>query len=225
MKDYTHPALGVCARRLLVQSQINLAERVNYHFHHSLLNDSQIAARIRTDDDLATTANQVREIRLLFNWRHRHQPGGASSVAQNSTTQNLLNGPARTFGRRWFTTYICQQFGYRARQIDISAAQQYLDPAGVASRTPGLRRVRQENYTLSGPNFLWCLDGHDKLAYYCGNSNRTPISVLRQYIRAVKAIGLCPRFIRTDRGTETVSVLPTGRPVRPVWRKPRPNRA
>jgi hypothetical protein len=49
-----------------------LAERVNYHFHHSLLNDSQIAARIRTNDDLATTANQVKEIRLLFNWRHRH---------------------------------------------------------------------------------------------------------------------------------------------------------
>lgn len=205
-----------------------LAERVNYHFHHSLLNDSQIAARIRTDDGLATTANQVREIRLLFNWRHRHQPGSASSVAQTSTTQTyvattLLNGPGRTFGRRWFATYLRQQFGYRARQTDISAAQQRVDPAGVTSRTPCLRRIRQENYTTSGPNFLWCLDGHDKLAqygieiyaavdaysrkiiwFYCGNSNRTPISVLKQYLRAVKAIGLCPRFIRTDRGTETV---------------------
>jgi hypothetical protein len=49
-----------------------LAERVNYHFHHFLLNDSQIVARIRTDDDLIITANQMKEIRLLFNWRYRY---------------------------------------------------------------------------------------------------------------------------------------------------------
>jgi hypothetical protein len=97
-----------------------------------------------------------------------------------------------------------------------------LDPEGVAQRQPGFRRPRLENYITSGPNFLWCLDGHDKLAqygiqiyaavdaysrkimwFYCGNSNRTAISVVRQYFNAVKDIGLCPRFIRTDKGTET----------------------
>jgi len=40
--------------------------------------------------------------------------------------------------------------------------------------------------------------------YYCGSSNRTAISVIRQYFITVKPLGLCPRFIRTDRGTETV---------------------
>jgi hypothetical protein len=203
-----------------------LAERVNYYFHHTLLNDSQIAAKIRTDDDLVTTANQVKEIRLLFNWRR--QPGSASNVAQTSTTQTyvattLLDGPDQTFDQHWFTTYLCQQFDYRACQTDISAAQQRLDPAEVASHIPDLRHARQENYTTSGPNFLWCLGGYDKLTqygieiyaavdaysrkiiwFYCGNNNRTPISVLRQYLRAVKANGLCPRFIRTDKGTVTV---------------------
>jgi hypothetical protein len=37
-----------------------------------------------------------------------------------------------------------------------------------------------------------------------GNSNRTQLSVLRQYLLAVKARGLCPFFIRTDKGTETI---------------------
>src|SRR5271163_3537474 len=65
--------------------------------------------------------------------------------------------------------------------------------------------------------------GHDKLAqygieiyaavdaysrkiiwFYVGNSNRTQLSVLRQYLSAVKARGLCPSFIRTDKGTETI---------------------
>jgi hypothetical protein len=40
--------------------------------------------------------------------------------------------------------------------------------------------------------------------YYCGSSNRTVISVVCQYLTAVKSLGLCPRFIRTDRGTEIV---------------------
>jgi len=98
-----------------------------------------------------------------------------------------------------------------------------LDPEGVTRRTPGLRKKRLENYITAGPDYLWCLDGHDKLAqygieiyaavdaysrkviwFYVGNSNRTQLSVLRQYLSAVKARGLCPSFIRTDKGTETI---------------------
>ena len=40
--------------------------------------------------------------------------------------------------------------------------------------------------------------------FYCGSSNRTIISVVRQYFNAVQTLGLCPRFIRTNRGIETV---------------------
>jgi hypothetical protein len=98
-----------------------------------------------------------------------------------------------------------------------------LTPEGVTSRTPGLRKKRLENYITAGPDYLWCLDGHDKLAqygieiyvavdaysrkiiwFYVGNSNRTQLSVLRQYLLAIKARGLCPSFIRTDKGTETI---------------------
>ena len=33
-------------------------------------------------------------------------------------------------------------------------------------RTPGMRRKRRENYIVPGPDWLWCLDGHDKIARY-----------------------------------------------------------
>jgi len=203
-----------------------LAEAVNYLFHHTLLNDAEIATRIINDYGLRTSHRQVKSIRLLFGWRRAtHGPAKATQQASTSlhVQQALLDGVSRTFGRRWFLTYLRQQFGYRARRNDLAIAQKQLDPAGVASRLPALRRARLENYTTSGPNFLWCLDGHDKLAqygieiyaavdaysrkivwYYCGNSNRTPISILKQYLNAVKTVGSCPRFIRTDKGTETV---------------------
>jgi hypothetical protein len=202
-----------------------LAERVNYLFHHTLLSDSQIAIKIAEEDGLQSSANQVQEIRLLFGWHRRNLTPTQGTTQQQLTQQHvgqLITGEGRSFGRGWAMTYLRRR-GYRARQVDVTNALRSLDPEGVARRAPGLRKRRLENYISAGPDYLWCLDGHDKLAqygieiyaavdaysrkiiwFYVGNSNRTQLSVLRQYLLAVKARGLCPSFIRTDKGTETI---------------------
>jgi hypothetical protein len=65
----------------------------------------------------------------------------------------------------------------------------------VASSRPGLRGSRLDNYTTDGPNQVWCIDRHDKLApygiqidaaidaysrniiwWYCGTANRAQLS-------------------------------------------------
>jgi hypothetical protein len=167
----------------------------------------------------------VRSIRSDFGWLRARS--GAKKTAQTAEVQHqvenaILNGPERTFGRRWFITYLRRQLGFRAGQEDVVNAQRLIDANGVASRLPGLRKTRLENY-ITGPNFLWCLDGHDKFSqygiqiyaavdaysrkiiwFYVGNSNRTAINVVRQYFTAVQATGICPQYIRIDRGTETV---------------------
>jgi hypothetical protein len=207
-----------------VESDI-LAEAINHIFHHTTLNDAAIAARILVDHNLHTTARQVKRIRLKAGWLRASS--GAKKAAKRAETQQqvenaISNGPARIFGRRWLITWL-RLHGFKAHQVDVSIAQHLIDPDGVTSRLPGLRKIRLENYITSGPNFLWCLDGHDKFSqygiqiyaavdaysrkiiwFYVGNSNRTAISVINQYFNAVQAIGICPRFIRTDRGTETV---------------------
>jgi len=43
-----------------------LAEAVNYLFHHTTLNDTQLAAHCLTDYQLQTTAQQVRSIQSMF---------------------------------------------------------------------------------------------------------------------------------------------------------------
>jgi hypothetical protein len=47
---------------------VNLVEAVNYVFHHTILNDAQIAERILQDYDLEVTARQVRSIRSKNGW-------------------------------------------------------------------------------------------------------------------------------------------------------------
>ena len=79
----------------------------------------------------------------------------------------IRNGPARTFGRRWFIAYLQQQLGFKARRDDVAALLLAVDNKAVIARRPGLRKIQLENYSTPGPNFFWCLDGHDKFSQYC----------------------------------------------------------
>jgi hypothetical protein len=104
----------------------------------------------------------------------------------------------------------------------VRQALQILDNHNMALRTRGMRRKRQENYIVPGPDWLWCLDGRDKLArygiemygsvdaysrkiiwFYVGVSNRMQVSVLHQYLHTIETLGYCPNYLRTDRGRET----------------------
>jgi hypothetical protein len=182
---------------------------VNWLFHHTLLNDVAIAKRIRADYTLFTTVRQVKSIRLMFGWL-RHREGAGHTAQAEATVSHVLThltGPGRAFGARWFVTYL-RQLGIRVRRDDVAAVLRQVNPEAVTLRLPLLRKPRLENYTTSGPNFLWCLDGHDKISqygieiyaaidaysrkiiwYHCGNSNRTALSVLSQYLRATRVSG------------------------------------
>src|SRR5436305_10264235 len=45
--------------------------------------------------------------------------------------------------------------------------------------------------------------------FYVGVSNRTQVSVLRQYLHTIKTLGYCPNYLRTDRGRETPMMTDT----------------
>ena len=75
---------------------------------------------------------------------------------------------------------------------------------------------------IKGPNQVWSIDEHDKLsrfgfqiygaidAYsrymiwcFIGHSNRTAVSVNKQFLTAVRSHNTIPQLIRSDKGTET----------------------
>lgn len=97
-----------------------------------------------------------------------------------------------------------------------------LAPEAVDRRKRHMDRRRGE-YIVPGPNFIWSVDGYLKLepygieiyagidAYaryivwiYVGVSCRTAVSVLRQFLDVLDVTEQQPRFIRSDRGNETV---------------------
>jgi len=87
------------------------------------------------------------------------------------------------------------------------------------------RLCKRGRYEVKGPNRVWSIDGHDKLspfgfeiygcidAYswyiiwcYCGHSNRTAVSVNKQFLEAVEKMGVFPKTIHSDMGWEVVLV-------------------
>lgn len=117
----------------------------------------------------------------------------------------------------------CQQSGVKARMEDVRLILRHLDPVGVASRR--VRRLRRRSYYAKGPNFVWHVDGYDKLkpfglcihACVCGfsrkviwikvyNTNNNPKVIGGYFLEAVRTHRGCPRIVRADHGTENVHV-------------------
>ena len=113
----------------------------------------------------------------------------------------------------------CQQNGYKARANDVRMVLKYLDPVGVALRTA--KTLRRRAYYADGPNFIWHVDGYDKLKPFglcisgciCGfsrkviwlkvyHTNNDPRVIGGYFLQAVEEFGGCPKFVRSDYGTE-----------------------
>ena len=99
-------------------------------------------------------------------------------------------------------------------------ALQKMDPEGVAIRAKAFAiSPRRKEYFLKGPNRVFSIDGHDKLSRfgfeiygaidtysryivwcYVGISNRTAVSVNKQYLRLLHQTLHMPKLIRSDKG-------------------------
>jgi hypothetical protein len=166
------------------------------------------------------------EIRRREGWWRRLDVFEDRAFRQLQTTEQvqllLEEGSVRQYGRRQLITRLCREHGFRGQGRDVRWALHTLDSHGVFLRTRGFKRNRRENFTTNGPDYMWCLDGHDKLArwgieiygcvdaysrkiiwFYVGHSNRTSLSVFCQYLQAIRSRGLCPAILRSDHGTET----------------------
>lgn len=113
----------------------------------------------------------------------------------------------------------CIQAGFVVTQDMIRLFLATLDPAGVSLRSR--KRLRRRDSFSKGANYLWHMDGYDKLKPYglpisgcidgfslhiiwlrVGYTNNDPRVIAGYYMNAVNNLGGCPRSIRPDFGTE-----------------------
>ena len=109
--------------------------------------------------------------------------------------------------------------GVIARREDVRQLLLRLDPEGVERRKS--RKLRRRIYRTLGPNYVWHIDGFDKLKPYGSSvhecidgysrriiwlevsaSNKCPDLIAYYYLSSAKNVNGIPKIIKADNGTE-----------------------
>lgn len=130
-----------------------------------------------------------------------------------------LHGPGQLFGYRTMWLALQQKHKLHVKRDDVMRLMQELNPQGTFQRTR--RRFVRRTYHSMGPNYLWHVDGYDKLKPFgfaisgcidgfsrrvmwltCGHTNNDPAVIAHNFISCVQRMGVVPMRLRTDCGTE-----------------------
>ena len=115
----------------------------------------------------------------------------------------------------------CLRRGFRVPRNNVAIIQKVLDSGGVEFRRRNC--LRRRLYYANGPNWVWHIDGYDKLKPYglsihgaidgfsrrvmwlrLSRSNKNPNIVCSHFVNTVLEVQGTPRKIVGDRGTENV---------------------
>jgi len=136
--------------------------------------------------------------------------------------QAQLNGSASCQGYRTIHQ-VLQNHGFNVNRESIRMILSTLDPEGVQARSS--RRLRRRLYFSPGPNHVWHIDGYDKLKPYgfaihgaidgysrkilwlrVGKSNNDPRIIGSYFLDFIKNQKLTAEIVRTDRGSENITI-------------------
>lgn len=155
--------------------------------------------------------------------RRRQLPGIPENRREvKAAIEEELGGSGCFIGYRkmWWRL---KQKGLVVRRETVREMLVELDPIGVETRRE--KKLRRRVYSGNGPNFIWHIDGHDKLKPYgfsihgcidgfsrrliwleVGPTNKKPEVIAKYYLDAIKQVGGVPRKVRSDDGTENCMI-------------------
>ena len=165
----------------------------------------------------------LRTLHRLLRKNSLYRKGVQSSAVEIvSFIQNELQGSGSCIGYRAMQQR-CINNKLSVSQAVVAEILRDLDPVGVDARRR--RTLRRRLYYSRGPNWVWHLDGYDKLKPYgfeihgCIDgysrrvlwlnilkSNKNPKEVCNLFVNYLSVIKGVPRKIVADRGTENVYI-------------------
>eukprot|EP00111_Clytia_hemisphaerica_P020283 TCONS_00059777-protein len=194
-------------------------EWIEYYFRRGL----QYADILNLMNQLHGVTLSMRQLHRILSIRNLYRRKNKTNINEVIVAiDEALHGSRQNFGYRLMTQWLTSQ-GLITDRETVRLALKELDPEGVLSRQS--HRFRRRVYVSNGPNFIWHIDGYDKIKPFglaihgaidgwsrkllwlsVGSSNNNPRMMASHFTRAVSEAGLVPRFVRGDRGGENVVI-------------------
>lgn len=188
-------------------------------WYHSLgLSYNEILAMLASHRIIVSKRTLHRILRSRYVYRRTNRFTCSQIDQVVPVIQRLFAQSGSLHGYRWFHARCVQEGLVISREV-VRQILGIVDPDGVASRSA--RRLHRRQYFARGPNFIWHLDGYDKLKPYglcihacidgysrhiiwakVFRTNNDPKVVASYYLDAVTETMAAPHRIRADRGTE-----------------------
>ncbi|KAL4732819.1 hypothetical protein BDV11DRAFT_210668 [Aspergillus similis] len=215
---------GISKQNRTASTDTVLHSRIKVLMYQVGLNEAEILKILHLEgfDIKARTLKYIRHSLGLVHWTTNPVINQAKVERVMDTLRTELSiGQIEGYGRRMLYTHFKSQRLLISRDRLFSMYRE-LALEAVQRRLNDLQRHRGA-YIVPGPNYIWSIDGYLKLtpygieiyaaidAYsryiiwvYVGVSSRTAVSVLRRFLDTLEVTATQPRFVRSDRGGETV---------------------
>jgi len=164
--------------------------------------------------------------RILKSNDLRRRTGYTPEHIVKNYISNEIETSGQCNGYRSMWKRLVNEHRIRIPRDEVLSFMKTIDPEGVSMRKA--HRLKRRNYRAKGPNYVWHVDGYDKLKPFgfcihgsidgysrrilwleVSQSNNNPKVIAMYYLEAIRRLGVAPRLLRCDHGTEnsTLSLL------------------
>lgn len=182
---------------------------------------SEILSCLLFSHGISLSLRQLKRILARLQLRRRKNYTDLNDVL--GAIQDELNGSGRLLGYRAVWQKLKTERNMAVNKETVRHAMRLLDPEGVEARRR--HRLKRREYKGRGPNFLWHIDGYDKLKPFgfgihgcvdgysrrimwleVTTTNNDPSVVARYFVDCIRQVGGTARVVRADNGTENTYI-------------------
>jgi len=192
-------------------------EEIIENYFNLGLTASEIALFLVSVHGIRISLRHLKRILRQLGCTRRRHPSDLNEVVQ--AVEEELRGSGSLLGYRAMHQRLINQYGLVTTREVVRHVLRIFDPEGVEYRSR--HRLRRRLYRCKGPNYLWHIDGYDKLKPYgfcihgaidgfsrrivwleVASSNNDPRIIAQYFLDYVRQLGGTARIVRGDRGTE-----------------------
>lgn len=179
---------------------------------------AEICVMLETQHNITMSTRNLRRIIKGENLKRKNIIESDMETIVGATITEV-NGSGMSLGYRLLWQRCRQKYQLSVKQSTVLEILRIVDSQGIEKRSR--YRLKRRMYKVPGPNYLWHVDGHDKLKTFgfaihgcvdgfsrkllwltVSTTNNKPQVIVYCYLQCLKEFDLIPAVVRSDRGTK-----------------------